>query len=275
MTVLPQLQAALLAAHDRRERKRRARRRTVIALAVLFGVPILGGGALAATGVWAPPLGDHARGRPTRGLSGPPHSQLAEMGVLRRPQTAQDRGPEVRKALTFLAAHSVQGVRTNSVRYLGRGLNGRAIVLVPVEHYNLGAPGLLQSLPPSHHRNLGRFQPKHDGLCVITLDSDGAGFACFPIAYVHSGSATGSLGLQLYLLVPDGVSRVRIRFNSGQVRSGAVHDNLFTVISPAHRPHLGLIGVGPAVPDVPGSLYDFRQSETWYDKDGRVIGPPH
>src|SRR3954452_25447051 len=96
--LLEELRAIAPELHLAPPRRGRRRRRTRAALIAL--VPLLAAGtALAATGAWEPILGNDQAGHPTRSRSALPADLTAALGVLRRPQVAADRGPDVEATL--------------------------------------------------------------------------------------------------------------------------------------------------------------------------------
>lgn len=193
MTLLPELRADLERAANRpSSRLARLRpaavsyklggslRRTPLLTAGAVAVVLAAGGAAtAAVTGWTPKLGDDRRGHPTADLTSPPASQLERLAVLRRSPTAADRGPDVRRALRFFGP-STHGIRTGSVRYLGRTITGRAIILVPVAN----ASGTT------------------DALCLWVADVEGGGYTCSDTNALLNGSALLSIGNQVDRLVP-------------------------------------------------------------------------
>lgn len=227
MSVFPQFEADLYTAAGRAAtRYRRGHRLRLFALAAV-AVALLAGAALAATGVWTPELGNPKYGKPTVGNSVPPSDQLRVLRVLRRPQTAADRGAQTRYALRFLGPNS-RGVRLAYVRLLALGAGGRGFVLVPVERYDPGPA------PTPAWRQA--FAQKDDALCVFAQARDGGGKACYSTRDVLSGRASsGSIGRETYGLVPDGVASVRLEFATGQTLVVKVKDNFFVTGSPPER----------------------------------------
>jgi hypothetical protein len=147
-------------------RRRRWPRRGLIASGV---VVLVGAPALAATGVWRPPIGDGAGPAPQISEKAPPADQLALLGVLRRPQTAADRGAASQSALQLLNSPSIEGVRTNSVRLLVRSPRDRGVVLVPVVRYAPEAPPLPADTPSRFARPSAG--PRSMTLCVCFSSS--------------------------------------------------------------------------------------------------------
>jgi hypothetical protein len=215
-------------------RKRRTRRRRgacAAAIVVLIGAP-----ALAATGVWRPKLGDDRTEGATITGQAPPAAQLKLLGVLRREQTAADRGARTREALTMVGK-GVAGVRTNSIRLLAQTKQDRGIVLIPVARYQLNQPKLPADAPAGLR---ARFEPARNGLCVFTLDSDhgkpaGAGVACYSTQDVEQGRAQSGLGDRAAWLVPDGVASLKIEYRDGRSVTASVHDNLALYTAPSYE----------------------------------------
>lgn len=193
------------------------------ATALLVAAP-----ALAATGFWRPLLGDAVHQAPTATLNSAPADQRAVLGVLRRPQTDQDRGPTTTAALQSLTA-TVAGVRTQDIRLLRANAGGHAIVLVPVERFGLEPAEAPKPPSPAPAGD--------DGLCLVPTDTEhgqttGAGFGCYRIGQVQSGTAIAAVGQQVYGLVPDDVDSISVRLSDGHSIDTSVRDNLFTYALP-------------------------------------------
>lgn len=140
-----------------RRRRRRGLRGPIMVLAATAS---LGGGAYAAHAVWSPQLGDERRGHATASASSVPDRQLQHLAVLRRAQTEADRGWASRYALKF-QGHESRGVRTDAVRLLSRGSEGRSVVLIPIKEW--GHPD----------------GPIREALCLWIRDPvDGGGLTC-------------------------------------------------------------------------------------------------
>jgi hypothetical protein len=209
------------------------------ALPIALAGLVLSATAIAATTrPWQPLFGDAGTPQPRVSGDAPPVPQLELLGVLRRPQTPEDRGAATQQALRFFGT-STQGVYTNYIRQLPAGQGGLAAILVPARSWRF--PGI----------------SKDDVLCVFIADpvGDGGGKGCYTTAEVESGRAGGSIGAVDYGLVPDGVTQVRFNYPTG-TQATAVHDNFFE-----HRPeqaaHSGRI---PARPP---------QATLWLDADGK------
>lgn len=276
MTVLPDLSAQLIEAATRRlDTPRiapppRAARRARLGL-IAVGAVLTSGTALAATGVWSPPLGDDHRPHPTISATAVPADQAATLAVLRRPQAAADRGATVRQVLRFLDRRSVDGVRTDAVRLLSTA--DRGYVLIPV-------------VKGTNHTAGGQ-------LCLFAVDVEGSGFSCFSTQQVLSGRAVlmsmqladptpaeraafrkaakeahgksftvpGARPRQqgpttLAGLMPDGVSTVQTQTASGVVRAPVAH-NFFVLKVPLPRDATFAPRTGPL---------------RWLDAAGRQIG---
>lgn len=248
MTIFPELRSDLERAADRPKLRLplasinrgpaaagRGRRTPLLTVGTVVAVLAAGGAATAAVTGWEPPLGDERRGRPTADPSLPPAAQLNKLAVLRRDPSSADRGPAVRRALTFFSPSS-RGIRTNSVRYLGKAPNGRAVLLVPA----VNAHGT------------------EDALCLWVEDTEGGGSTCPDTQALLAGSAMLSVAepdkllpkqrralasrspnktdehgtyrivnlrpgpATTFALIPDGVAQVQV----GGARPVEVHDNL-------------------------------------------------
>ena len=122
-----------------------AQRRRVLRHAVRFLKPIavgiallsLGGAGAAASSLWLSPPAPAFRLQPGADRERPPAAQLAALSVLRRAQTARDRGPGVQAALKDVNNFTT-GIRSNYVRVLST-TSGGPVVLVPVQTRNAAA----------------------------------------------------------------------------------------------------------------------------------------
>jgi hypothetical protein len=201
----------------------RARR---VAVAVVAAASI-GGTALAATGLWRPILGEPGLGSPpTISASSPPASQLDELGVLRRAQTAADRSAETEAELRYMSSVA-SGVRTDYVRLLSNTTGFGPAILVPVAR-------MIRRLENGPPAVLAR-QPSTDALCLLVGDRDGEGSAksCFTTGDVLDGGATLSLGNGFFGLAPDDVRLVTVTFGDGAARSATPSSNFFAITMPS------------------------------------------
>jgi hypothetical protein len=174
-------------------------------------------------------------------------------GVLRREQTSRDRGDATRSALRFLSS-STEGVRTDYIRLVAAGSSNPGAVLVPVTRYSLDPSGV----PPEVRARL----EKRDALCLFHPDSagDGGAKACFTTDEVTRGLATGSLGLHFYGLVPDGVTRVTVRYRDGSSTTAPVLDNFSEVLATEE-------------PGAPSQIAARPATIAWENDAGEQIGP--
>lgn len=241
----------LRAARDRTRgpRRWRSRRTAAIALAVVA----VGAPALAATEPWQPVLGRPALHDTPAGSSttSPPSDQLAVLGVLRRGQTAADRGPATVVLLRHIGIEAA-GVRTSSIRLLSSAAGTHA-VLVSVQH----------SVDVAGNEPTERNQ-----LCLL-FESGGS---CFNsgAAGLLAGHFISLAGPHLLGLVPDGVATVELQYPDHQTRAAAVHDNFFEVDdAPVVS---GGVGGPSGVP--PRPVMSARPVLRWLDSNGRPIGPP-
>lgn len=247
-TYLEQLHEELVAAGERltpgTPAAARARRwgRTPRVLALGFAGLAVSATALAATAPWHPLFGDPSDPRapqPRITAEGPPQDQQAVLGVLRRPQSDQDRGLATRQALRFFGP-STQDVRTAYIRILRSGAGSLTAVLVPARIWDPGA-----------------FE-KRDVVCLFVRDpaGDGGGKACFTTTEIRDGLAGGSIGAMDFGLVPDGVASVAFHYGS-TTSTAEVHDNFYEHAAPAHA-----VEDGGTISQQPGST-------TWLDARGR------
>jgi hypothetical protein len=218
----------------RRPRRKRSRRAVVVALAGLT----ISATAIAATTPWQPLFGDPGSPQPKVTGSAPPADQFAILGVLRRPQTEDDRGSVTQQALRYFGT-STQGVYTNYIRRLRSDEGDLPAILLPARSWNAS-----------------RFR-KDDVVCLFVGEGRASGGAkfCSTSAEIKRGAAEGSLGAVAYGLVPDTVARVE--FHYGNVtQSVAVHDNFYEYRAPEQ-----LVSGGGITPSRPTST-------SWLDAQG-------
>lgn len=213
------------------QRRRRWRRRGGAATALVL---VVGAPALAATGVWRPPIGDGREPAPKITAQAPPADQLALLGVLRRPQTAADRGATTLDALRLIGGRSVTGVRTNSIRLLSDSPRNGGLVLVPVARYARPRMPVPADTPPEWRERLNP-PPVDDALCVFQLKGAGAGVACWSTADVREGRAWMSLGHRAVWVVPDGVATMRTTYPDAPAVEATVHGNVARFTEPKGR----------------------------------------
>lgn len=208
MTVLVSLSTDLAVAGERLAQRAVVRRhRGKLAVFLSGGVLALGGIAVATEGLWRPQLGDERRGRPTAIPAAPaPAGQRGFLGVLRREQTAADRGAAAEYAARLLG-QGFGGVRTATFRVLA----GDAVLFSA------------RQTPAGRNR-----------LCLFLPDPvDGGGLGCWSKEEILAGNATiglfmgppGSTEGTVLGLVPDGVAAVRVADSAGTL---PVHDNAYT-----------------------------------------------
>ncbi|MEA2219458.1 MAG: hypothetical protein QOJ35_2084 [Solirubrobacteraceae bacterium] len=229
--------------------RRSARPRS--ALAVLAAV-LVTGTALAATQPWEPLLGNDRQGHPTPTSSPLDPAALGLLGVLRRPQGEEDRGPGVQEALRSIGDQN-HGVRVAGVRLVGHAPDGRAIVLIPVVLFadEAAAPA---------------YSSVNDALCVYYpgLATPGhaafADYPCWTAGDIGAGKAIGRLntdGVQrIFGLARDGVTTADFALHDGTAVHAEVHDNFFDAVVPATAAPLA--GV---------------DTVRWLDAHGDVVSP--
>lgn len=222
--ILPQLQEALVVASDAAvARRRRRSQRFRLGLMTSAAVVTLGGGAVASQSVWAPLLGWEDGNRPTATADPAPADQRALLGVLRREQTAADRGSAGQDALRSLSRRYA-GVRVGDLRVIAPPSGGVPTVLVPVEA--VARPATADARPAT-----AEAPSRADALCVRTRSAtpaiEGADQRCFTTAAVRSSRAVFLIGTDLRGLVPDAVARVRFDVSGTAPYEVSVRDNLF------------------------------------------------
>jgi len=190
-----------------------------LALAGVFGALA---GAATASSVWLVAVGNPDGGtNPGITATPPPRAQLEALAVLRRGQSAADRGADVRTALEDVNDFTT-GVRTSWVRVLESTPAG-AVVLVPVARRDAGPPasagGATQAIP--------------NALCVYYPVSGasalGATPVCWRTAQLLSAHAVSASDGRVFGLAPDGVRSVAISVNGGPAVDAPVSGNFFDV----------------------------------------------
>jgi RNA polymerase sigma-70 factor (ECF subfamily) len=160
------------------------------------------------------------------------------LGVLRRPQTDADRGPETEYALKFVGDKTYEGAQLDYARFAPVGPGDRGVVLVPYLAHRVApdAPAIGNTV------------------CMWRSDwfegkREGGAPGCFDAGAIRRGLAIKSLGHRVDMLVPDGVARVKA------IADGVVDD---------------------AVPiDNVASWYGrLPQRVEWYDDRGRRVARP-
>jgi hypothetical protein len=232
----------------RRARRRWARKSIVIpAMIVATAVP-----ALAATQPWNPTLGrpklhDRPHGTSTTPV---PTNVLSIFAVLRRPQTAADRGPLARKLLRNVG-QQFYGVRPDSVRL---------VTLDPGHHLLVTSSRRVGPSP-------GVGPDLKDPLCMVLS----ATVSCTDYQRAVTQGVTLSGGSTLYGLVPDGVERVEFDFGTRGRKTAIVHDNGWILKDAPLVPDRG--GTAPDGRPLPPSRTTAPVQTHWLDKDGHDIGP--
>jgi hypothetical protein len=265
MTLMPELHDALARAVATRPGVKRWRRPGRTGL-LAVGAVILTGSALAATGGWQPVLGTNRGGHPKDTLVPLPPAQSAQLGVLRRAQTAADRGPGVRAVLPMLDRDEINGVHTNEIRLLRDRPDGVAI-LVPAERVGRHDPGYTSSIQRQvlclmtsarvTSKTVTVKDPHGTAHTARTYGGLIAGQSCGGVPQLRANqiamSTRSNAGWIYSGLVPDGVARVIVRrlAENGSL-SVPVRENLYEVN----------IGSDPRVASV-----------KWLDARGRTIGP--
>jgi hypothetical protein len=261
---------------DRGRRRLRPSRR--IGLLAIGGV-ILAGTAVAATGGWHPVLGSPSRGpQPLAAHAPVPADQLAALAVLRRPQTATDRGPLVQQALRVLNRQSINGIQVDAIRVVAK-TSSEISVLVPAERAGPRLKGVPASV--SIQRNvLCLMSAIKDGPAIVTQTPSGKLETLpSPQGYNDWGSACGTLqtlrtsGIQtamnpassvnahpqsvttsIVVLVPDGVASANVRLRGGRSVTVPVHNNVYSYTIHGSPANLGTTWL-----DTAGHRIDHRK----------------
>lgn len=187
---------------------------------------------------WSPELGDDRRGFTTAATDAPPQEQLAMMGVLRREQTAADRGEESLNALRFVDP-SMVGVRTVYVRRLES--HGVEAVLIPVARFNVDMDDRLPKSMPDRLREA--YVEQSDGLCLFFPDPvDGGGLGCFSTENLQVGlgaAGASAPGRRVYYgIVPDAVAKVVIDLKNDAELTVVPNENFYAYSATSGPPYV-------------------------------------
>jgi len=231
---------------------KRMRRSAVAALGCLVvAVP-----ALAATTPWQPILGHPSHSDVPAGTTEtqPPASLSAVLAVLRRPQTADDRGAVAKKLLGSVG-QEYASVSLPSIRLLTSQAGHQAVVVFASAHGRSATGGYEEG----------------NELCL----EYGQGSVCGNARRLRQGTFAGAIGHAQFGLVPDGVARVVLTFSNGQTRSAEIRDNFFwiddvPVVSRQYR----VIDPPPGMPSTTTHAGAERPAIRWLDSNGKQIGPP-
>lgn len=228
----------------RKQRRWPPRRTGLLAI----GAVIVTGTALAATIAWHPVLGSGHRPRPVAANAPVPADQLDALAVLRRPQTAIDRGPIVRLALRHLDRRLINGIHTDAIRVIYQSPR-ELVTLIPVERSGQIDAGLprptrnvlclvsssyaharTMALPSGHKWHLPKGYAGWGAQCGGLDMLRTTGIATSTTADGSGGIMTGPpthLTLHRVTLVPDGVARVKVRLRHGRSITVPVHNNAY------------------------------------------------
>jgi hypothetical protein len=245
--VLPELEDVVLATAAARVSRSASRKgiadRRGARLAVIGFVCLAFGGTAMAAGLWDPQIGTNAYSGPTSTSDTPVPEELTDvLGVLRRPQTAEDRSAAVEATLRRVSSPT-DGVRPESVRYLGPGVEGEAAVLYSAERgRTLSGPheGPYELAPPGEPLCIA--QPfKRKGFKAGGLHRVPAAEAlltepfpiCFGLSELLAGHAFAMIGdpvdepMLAVGMVPDGVATVTVKLGSASGPTIPIVDNYF------------------------------------------------
>jgi hypothetical protein len=188
-TLIPQLEDELRRAAERGASSTAAQlapsgRRLRIAVLGLGLSLAISAGAYAARGLWTPQLGNDTYGHPVAVGGALPAWQTERFAVLRREQTAADRGPLVQELLRRLDP-ALGEVRTDAVRKVATLPDGGVVVLIPTrveEGFDPEVPDMKRDVLCT-----GVFWPTtgdaNIGMCVdeVALDARQAEFSQTPL----------------------------------------------------------------------------------------------
>ncbi|HEX5609270.1 MAG TPA: hypothetical protein VFX45_04160 [Solirubrobacterales bacterium] len=249
---LPELErmlAGTASANMKRGRRGAPRARHVAALGL--ACMAIGGTALAAD-IWSPEIGTNAdpgildKTPPTVATSAVPSAVTEVVGTLGREQTDTDRDADVEAALSNLT-FGADGVRLDSVRKVGEGVDGEATFLFSAEQ-------------------TGELSSDEEPVCVYRpiVTGEDAGAMCFGLTQILTGNARATYSHQpagitvAFGVVPDGVATLTAKFGSAPDRTVTVHDNYFEL--PLSGPEMSNANSEAGV-----------IATIWQDADGNVI----
>jgi hypothetical protein len=229
------------------------RRRRLRVLAPCLAVFLVTGTALATVGPWHPSLGNDRGGHPTTSATRLPTAATSTLAILRRQQSAADRGRDVTATLRIVGPQ-FHGVNVDDVRRLAPGDPARgnlAAILVTAQRLADD-----EDAGP-HAAQAGEL------ICMLYPTSQhlGANITCTPAHEIATGKASGNTGIggpdpRVYGLVPDGVTSVRLQIEGGFTTTVPVHDNFYVAHADgAHQPLAG------------------RTTATWLDSAGNIVRP--
>lgn len=231
MTLIPEVHDALArAVAAPRPTPRRWRRPSRRAGLLAVGAVVVTGSAVAASTGWHPVLGHGERDRPRAAQTGVPAAQVAALSVLRREQTAADRGPQAQALLRLLTRQEINGVHTDAIRTLRR--SGDAyVMLVPVERVGRHDQGYPSSVQRHVLCVFYGYLPAPLGTAKV--HGQAWGQTCGGLDQLKTtgigGITHGSNGWATGALVPDGVARVIVCLRHHRTVTAAVHDNYYEV----------------------------------------------
>ncbi|MFL5781929.1 MAG: hypothetical protein ACJ760_11505 [Thermoleophilaceae bacterium] len=189
---------------------RRPRRQLAVAGGVallLVSVPA------AADNGWFPFAG---RSDPPSTTDVAPAPTLMEMlGVLRRPQTATDRGGDTDYALKMLSGETYDGIQLGYVRRAAVGPADQGVVIIPSLSHRL----VPDAIPNPHVICIWRTDYFHG-------ERAGGAPGCFDADDIRRGVALQQLGHRVDMIVPDGVARVAGVSDGGSVDTAVPEDNV-------------------------------------------------
>ena len=214
----------------------RQRRRIRVGLTSLGAGLAIASGAYA-TGLWRPDLGSNPSDAPSAVDSAPAPELLDAVGVLRRPQTAADRGAAAQYALRFPATAET-AIQTRFVRTLAVG--PKTVVLVPTHNEATGEQGLClwasDLAANGSARVCATAGQVRDGRLVLSTSAPATAATEAERAQrrrdqqTPAGSSGGVMqstrpsgAISVVGLAPDGIRRVRV----GDSAPVPVTDNLF------------------------------------------------
>jgi hypothetical protein len=218
--ILPQLQEALVVASDTMvARQRRRTQRFRLGLMTSAAVVTLGGGAVASQSLWAPLLGWEDGNRATVSQEPVPSAQEHLLGVLRRTQTAADRGAAAQAALERLSAKYV-GVKVSDVRVVS-ATGSATSVLVPVS-----------TVRASNVAAAGKTSTRYEAVCLYIAYGRSRNYGdqrCYSTTAISRGRAILISDDDVRGIVPDGVLTVRATPPAGRPYEAPVRDNVFSL----------------------------------------------
>lgn len=232
-------------------RLRGLKRRHHVSLGVVAALAVAGPAA-AIVAPWEPSLHRSGLDDPVPTSNAPVSTDASSwLGVLRRPQTEQDRTASAPALQVVGAGDLADGVQTADIRTLGSGW-----ALVPATSVQAGSDN------------------RKPGLCLANANQLACGQNDVIKRTGMGGASASSTETQFFGLVPDGVAKVRFMPSTGDAVSVDVSSN-FYVLSVAGSSSSGPVTPPPGYsgPKIAPPPMPLGGQMEWLDDAGNVVGP--